>query len=134
MYRQLQRPDLTIQENAGYSLAHIQKAYNAPVKYFTAWEAWMNTDYRHSALQPFPDAYVPVWFYTTTKGIEQPLGHVMIWDPLCQKLWGTPHSGYGKQWFTRDQIENNLTRYVGWSEDINGVRVVEPRYAQQEQR
>lgn len=127
MYRQLVKPDLSVQEKAGYSLAHIQKAFGAPGTLPLAWHAWLSCEFTHNALSELPNAYVPVWFYTTDYR-DNLLGHVMIWDPVSEKFWGTPRTGYGKQWFTVESIVNAKTRYVGWSEDINGVRVVEPVY------
>lgn len=128
MYRQLVTPDLSVQEAAGHSLAHVQKAFNAPVQHFIAWNSWISCEYTHGALTELPNAYVPVWFYTTFDGDDAPLGHVMIWDPVSEKLWGTPRSGFGKNWYAMEDVVNNKTRYVGWSEDINGLRVVEPVY------
>ncbi len=128
MYRQLVKPDLSVQEKSGFSLAHIQKAYGAPVKHAFAWHSWVACEHTHNALTELPDAYVPVWFYTTIEHTDTPLGHVMIWDPVSQKIWGTPRNGYGKQWYTFEQIVNAKTRYVGWSEDLNGLRVVQPKY------
>lgn len=123
-YKQLVTPNLYIEDHDGYSLRHIQTAFKAPVKNFTAWEAWQATKYRHLEA-PLPDAYVPVWFWSHIPGYGiNPLGHVMIWDPLSQKLFGTPQGGYGRRWYDMDQIVGPNTRYVGWSEDFNGMRIV----------
>lgn len=128
MYRQLVKPDLSVQEKSGFSLAHIQKAFGAPIQHTFAWHAWLDCEHTHNALTELPSAYVPVWFYTTIERTDTPLGHVMVWDPISEKLWGTPRSGYGKQWYTFGDIVNAKTHYVGWSEDINGLRVVQPKY------
>jgi hypothetical protein len=126
-YTQLIKPRLTTQGDAGFSLEHVQSAYKAPVKFFTAWTAWENCQFTHGPLEELPNAYVPVWFYTTFKDNLTPLGHVLIWDPYSKKLWGTPRHGRGKHWFDFAEVATPWTRYVGWSEDLNGVRIVRPK-------
>ncbi len=119
-YEQLAMPNLDIEGHAGFSLAHISECFSGEKVYPCAMAAFSDTKYRHSSLDPLPDAYVPVWFSTP----EHNFGHVMIWDPNKRMLFGTPRSDYGAQYFTFENIVNAKTFYLGWSEDIAGVRVV----------
>lgn len=108
----------------GFSLRQVQDSFRAPVMHNTAWEAWEATEHKHGPEEPLPNAYVPVWFWTSAQGI-MPLGHVLIWDPDSKKLFGTPRSGCGIETYDLKQVVNEFTKYVGWSEDINGLRVAE---------
>lgn len=107
----------------GYSLRQVQDCFGTPGLHFTAWEAWQATEFKHGPAEELPNAYVPVWFWTSAQGI-MPLGHVLIWDPTIKKLFGTPRQGCGIETYDLGQVVNDFTRYVGWSEDINGQRVV----------
>jgi hypothetical protein len=54
-------------------------------------------------------------------------GHVLLWDPITHSLVGTPMQGYGQRSYTIDMVEKHSggkTQYVGWSEDLNGLRIV----------
>lgn len=131
-FTQLVEPNYYIESGSGYSLAHVQNMYGAPMKHFTSWEAWQATEFKHIN-EPFPDVKVPVWFFSNIfiDGNYRNIGHTLIWDPDKQMLIGPPKSGYGKQWYNLENVETtratgSRTILVGWSEDINGLRVVAP--------
>lgn len=126
IYKQLVQPKPQVKGDSGYSLEFAQRSFDAPVKFFTAWTAWENTHIKHSPLEKLPNAYVPVWFYTTFQNDFAPLGHVLIWSPRKQGLWGPPRYGHGRQLYRLEDVINPLTNYVGWSEDLYGHKVVEP--------
>ena len=119
-YEQLVMPNLDVEGQSGFSLAHISECFSGTKVYPCAITAYSDTKHRHGHLDPLPDAYVPVWFSTP----ESQFGHVMIWDPNKRMLFGTPRSSYGAQYFTFENIVNAKTFYLGWTEDIAGVRVV----------
>lgn len=109
---------------AGNCLRFTQSVYGAPARYETAWQAWENTELKHVTLT-MPDVSVPVWFDhwgTYSNGYGQ-YGHVVAWVP-GKGFLSSPGKGYGQQWLsTISEVEDfyNST-YVGWSEDINGLR------------
>ena len=128
-YKQLVLPNLYIEDQAGFSLRHVQSCFSASPRHAYAWDAWEATEYKHP-MEELPNAYVPVWFssvvYAYTLGTFNQ-GHVLLWDPITQSLIGTPMSGYGQRSYTIDMVEKHSggkTKYVGWSEDLNGLRIV----------
>ena len=132
-YTQLVQPNYDIESGAGYSLAHVQNMFGAPLRHHTSWEAWQATKHKHIN-EPFPDAKVPVWFFSSfmIDGNFKNVGHTLMWDPEKQMLIGPPIAGYGKRWYYLEDVtttrrSGGQTILVGWSEDINGLRVVKPK-------
>lgn len=127
-YKQLVIPNFYIEGNAGFSLQYVQDAFNAPRQHFSAWEAWEDAKYKHltqDADFAFPDAYVPVYFRSIYDGHNY--GHIGIWDPQEQAIHTTPYGGYGKIVIPVEVIEKKSggkSVCVGWSEDLNGLRIV----------
>lgn len=124
-YQQQAVPSNTHGDYAGFSLRYAQTCFGAPVKHHFAWEAWEATEFKHTTEEAFPDAFVPVWFWSSAQGI-MPLGHVLIWDPEKKKLFGPPPHGHGDFYYDLENVVGDFCKYVGWSEDINGLRVVTP--------
>lgn len=131
-YTQLTSPDTTVSDGAGWCLRFTQTVWGAPVDYDSAWEAWEATQYKHSTGEALPDdAACIVWFshYGTygTPPTYANWGHVVTWVPGTGFL-SSPGKGYGQKWFSSTtEIERYFrATYVGWSEDINGLRVIEP--------
>lgn len=106
----------------GYCLAVARSAYGVGPKANTAWNAWLATGFKH-ADRSFPQGvYFPVWFSGAGGA-----GHVVICNGT--KAWSAPitHKPYFDVWDSVAIVEAKYgVQCVGWSEDINGVRVVEP--------
>lgn len=130
-YQQLKAPNLSVSAPVGMCLNYARTAFGAPGGITYAWQAWQKTAYKH-ADQNFPGYPVPIWFSWVVNGQEE--GHVAIQMPngqIYSSPWktGTGHAVlpsiaeliriYG------DNGKHQMT-YQGWSEDINGVRVVVP--------
>jgi hypothetical protein len=112
---------------AGYCLGLVQRVYGAPGLHNTAWEAWEATQLKHLD-QNLPPVSVPVWFdhWGTYDGVYGRFGHVVAWVP-GRGFLSSPGSGVGQKWLnTIKEIERfyNCT-YVGWSEDVNSLQVVQ---------
>lgn len=109
----------------GWCLAYGENLFRTPHLYNTAWEAWTKTRFKHTDPH-MPNAPVPVWFSYFSGGVNY--GHVVGWVPgkgFFSSPWqrGTTHAVLG----TIAQIERIYgVKYVGWSEDIAGVRVAAP--------
>lgn len=129
---QLVQPNTNVTDGAGWCLRFTQTVWGAPVRYNSAWDAWEATEYKHGTGEALPeDAACIVWFshYGTygTPPTYANWGHVVSWIP-GQGFLSSPGQGYGQQWFnSTTEIERYFrASYVGWSEDLNGLRVVEP--------
>lgn len=132
MYVQLVEPNTGVEDYAGFCLRFTQSVFGAPAKYRSAWDAWKAATGKHEN-RLFPDAAVPVWFSHFGSYGEPPIydnwGHVVAWIPgrgfLSSPLGklGT----YGQSWFgTLEEVERAFNaKFVGWSENINGLQVVE---------
>lgn len=119
-YTQLKQPNLNIVGQDGYCLVYVREVFGVPAKYNTASDAWHNAQYQHTGYPPTGIA-VPIWFSWETDG------HVAVWDN------GTIYSttAHGDKTFSSiqelvDFIQEGIV-YLGWSEDINAVRVVQPQ-------
>lgn len=130
MSTQLVQPNTNTKDTAGFCLRFVQSVYGAPAKYRSAWESWNATSIKHPNTEPIPDVSVPVWFshfgtYGNPPSYEN-WGHVVAWIPGRGYL-SSPGTGYGQEWFDNiAAIEARFNaKYVGWSEDINGLRVAE---------
>lgn len=133
MFTQLVTPNLdpTINENGvltdwlGWCLAYAKNAYSAfgPTG-MTAWEAWTNTQFKHTEEVP-TNVYIPIWF----SGYNG-MGHVSILykrDDGQIQIWSSPisHKPYADVWGSIGEVERRYgVTYVGWSEDIAGVQVI----------
>lgn len=130
--KQLVNPDTSVENYAGMCLAFAQSVYGAPIRYRSAWEAWEATQYKHE--DDLPDVSVPVWFSHYGTYGKPPTydnwGHVVAYVPGSGFLsspvgkLGT----YGQSWLgSISEVERTFNaKYVGWTEDINGLRVAEP--------
>lgn len=126
-------PRLGTEDDPGMCLRFSQSFFGAPVRYRSAWEAWQNQTYRHPVTDPLPNVPVLLWYsHWGTYG-----------DPLSYENWGhvtpyvpgdaiysspdNPWAGWSQSRFsTIAEVERAFNcKYVGWSEDINGLRVAE---------
>jgi hypothetical protein len=131
MNSQLVTPNTSVTDGTGWCLRFTQKVWGAPARYESAWKAWEATQLKHSTAENIPtDVGVVVWFshYGTygENGNEYygNWGHVVSWIPGRGYL-SSPTNGVGQKWLSSIQeVERAYSsKYVGWSEDINGVRV-----------
>jgi hypothetical protein len=106
------------------------RAFNVPNKYEFAWQAWSNARYKHGPTEPLPEVAVPVWFEWTgsVDNMWANWGHVAVWFPGRGVLSSPFSINQKQQWFDTPQkliayLGNGS--YVGWSEDINDVRVAD---------
>lgn len=130
---QLVTPNAGVEDYAGFCLRFTQSVFGAPAQHNSAWEAWEATQYKHSVAEPLPDVAVILWMEHYGSYGEPPVyenwGHVVTFIP-GQGFLSSPVGAlgtYGQSWFaTIEQVEQTFNaKYVGWSEDINGLRVAE---------
>lgn len=134
MNTQLVSPNPDTQDYAGFCLRFTQTVWGAPAQYNSAWDAWNATQYKHSVSEPVPnDVGTIQWFEHYGSYGEPPTyanwGHVVSFIPGRGYL-SSPAAKlgtYGQSWFaTIEEVERAFNaKYVGWSEDINGLRVAE---------
>jgi hypothetical protein len=126
---------LSTRDTPGSCLRFVQSAFGAPAKHFDAKEAWEATEFKH-ADRDLPNVSCPVWFTWsgTVNGRFHDYGHVAVWSPESGKFLSSPlwwAAGVNSQWvdsledFTR--ILGPSCKYLGWSEDLNGLRIVAPQ-------
>lgn len=132
MAKQLVSPNVEISEAAGMCLQYARRVFSAPVVEATAWEGWTRSKYRHENRE-FPSGLaVPVWFdwWGQLPGDEQKFqyGHAAV-RLSDGSVWSSPLSGKGRARFgSVDELTRAFgggMKYVGWSEDISEVKVVE---------
>lgn len=131
-YKQLRHPNLQQTDLTGYCLRFTRNAFGIGSKYEYAWLNWQSSKTRHT--DALPNVAVPVWFTWTgtIDGIHRNWGDVAIWVP-GRGVFGTPLKGGGNsnRWDASVQARaaaiGGGAQYVGWTEDINDVKVVEPQ-------
>lgn len=128
-FKQLVTPNLNQTGKAGYCLRFVGDSFVIkPRPYKTALDAWHGAVSKHQ--DTLPNVCVPVFFSWrgTIDGVTADYGDVAIYVPGAG-VFGTPLSGTGNRWDTNVQGRANAigggAKYLGWSEDINGVRLVE---------
>jgi len=129
-YRQLVTPNPDIPCQPGWCLQYVRQAFGAPIVEPTATAGWANADYKHTDWD-FPDCWVPVWF--AVRGV--PEGHVALRAP-DGSIYSTTHPTSTTPTHhpdMRDLFDAYATyyplTYLGWSEDISNVRIIEPALA-----
>jgi len=124
---QLVQPNTAVKDGAGWCLRFTQSVWGAPVKYASAWDAWNATQHKHTD-RVMPNDSVIVWFshYGSygTPAVYANWGHVVSYI-VGKGFLSSPTNGFGQQWFaTIEQVERAFNaKFVGCSEDINGLRV-----------
>jgi hypothetical protein len=125
-WQQLVQPSI-VSDNAGMCLRFVQSVYGAPVKYASAWDAWNATTLKHLD-RDLPPVSVPLWFshYGTYGGVYANWGHVVAYFPERGQFLSSPPNGYGNTWLNSIEAVERMfnSRYVGWSEDLNGLQLV----------
>lgn len=140
-YRTLVTPNYGHHEYAGNCLPMAQKAVGAPGGPHSATVAANATRYQHHD-RAFPgDAPAVVWLshwgsytdYRDGRVKYEDWGHVVFWEPTAfgkaGGFFSSRRSGFGAgEWFrTIADVEHAFgSTYRFWSEDINGIRVIQP--------
>lgn len=128
-YRQLLPANPNTQDIAGSCLSFSSHAFGVADKFSCAWDAWMDS-IQHGD-RDFPEGVAhPCWFehwgsYGTDSEYKN-WGHVVV-RMTDGRFMSSPGSGYGQAWFnTIEQVESYFNcKFVGWSEDINSVKVIQ---------
>ncbi len=122
--QQLVQPNLTIVGKPGYCLAYTEDVYGTPHLYANATEGWQQAQFKHTD-QPPAGLSVPLWF-----SFDDPDGHVCVW--ANNQVYST--TAQGMKTFANVQALLNYMNngtvnehmvYLGWSEDLATVRIVE---------
>lgn len=132
MWKQLVAPNPNIWCRPGWCLEYVRSSFGLPIVEPSATKGWENAEFKHEDYD-FPEGvWVPLWFSIDTI----PEGHVVLRAP-DGRIYSTStnaNSAYVHPnlehliWFYGPRVEPQyqLTlRYLGWSEDISNVRVVE---------
>jgi hypothetical protein len=127
-WKQLIKPNIKINETAGWCLQYARRVFGRPAVEPTAWAAWQASKFKHQD-RKFPSGVaVPVWFnwWGDVGSGRYQYGHVAVRMP-DGKVWSSPLTGNGRAWFNSvDDLVRAFgggMKYVGWSEDISGARV-----------
>lgn len=129
---QLIQPDLTVVAPAGMCLNYAQKVYHVPHKYDSAWANWEASPTKHTDAIP-TDVAVPCWFSYSARiaGIYKNWGHVVVSVP-GKGFYSSPYAdriGFDVlksiAEIERKYSIGGTVKYVGWTEDIADVKVVE---------
>lgn len=121
-WKQLITPQLPGTGQVGFCLRYARERYGIGAKYLVAWNAWSGAQFKH-ADRNFPPVSVPLWFKYPLPNSSP--GHVVIRTP-DGKLYSSPYKSTQSYYVfpSIEAVESTLgAGYVGWSEDINGVRV-----------
>lgn len=121
-YTQLKSPNLNIVGAEGLCLVYVREVFGVAAKYPTAEAGWDNADYKHIGETPPPDVAAPVWFNWESSG------HVAVSVP-GKGIYSTTAQGDKVFGNVQECAEYVGATYLGWSEDVNGVRVCEPSAA-----
>lgn len=133
-YKQILYPNAQASCRSGWCLEYVQNTFGVPKVGDSASDYWYNhSNYKH-ADKNFPaNCYVPIWF--STKNLE--FGHVAL---LCPdgKVWSAS-DGTGNGEYISPRLHTSIDdlirfystgsyplTYLGWTEDVGGVKVVSP--------
>lgn len=130
-------------DGLGWCLRHAQSVFGAPVAFDSAREAWDGQKGRHPGEAPPAGRQVTIWFdHTGTYGtppVRKNWGHActslgdgrVLTSPLRYDQLGADGKGvatYPSMLAMMRDLGGN-PRYLGWSEYLNGRRIVEPKKA-----
>lgn len=130
-WKQIKGANLNQTDYPGWCLRFTRNVFGIPSRWDYATQAWNASPTQHT--DALPDAIVPVWFYWygTVDGLGTGnWGDVAVWVP-GKGVFGTPLKGGGNsnRWWptveARAAAIGGQARYLGWTEDLNGVRIVE---------
>lgn len=122
----------------GWCLDYVQRGYGigggASTGGVSAWDSWTRIcKYRHFDKNFPPDTIIPIWFSGTWNGNYY--GHVAAINTSTGEVYTSPYyrtKGY-EVYSSIDALMKVFKNampdmtYVGWSEDIAGVKVIEKK-------
>lgn len=111
-----------------WCLATVETAFGTPRLYPTAWAAWEAATIKHQD-QNWPiGVYFPIWF--SGAGGDGHVAFAYVNSNGSMGIWTSPYehvpyfyTGYGSVAALADGYH---VTYVGWSEDLSGIRLIEP--------
>lgn len=124
---QLVTPNPNIPCIPGWCLQYVRQAFGAPVVEPTATAGWNNAKFKHRDWNFPAGMWVPVWFELAT----EPAGHVALLAPngavysTTSPFSNLPTIHPNMAHLIAAYAPYNPLTYLGWSEDISGVRVVQ---------
>jgi hypothetical protein len=135
-WKQLRAPDVHKPCIPGYCLTYVQDVFGVPAKEPSALADWNNNTYNH-ANSNFPDGVaVPIWF-SGKHGVLKQFGHVAVRMP-DGSVWSCSHptSNEPMHFDSIDSLNQYYSYqliYLGWTEDVEDVRVIEKGEAMTDQ-
>ncbi len=143
-YVGLVKPRTNVTDTPGMCLRYVQKVFGAPAQHRSAWHAWKAQKHRHGPDEPLPNVPVVLWFahwgnyddglgpYDDGEGGNN-WGHTTALVP-GDAIYSSPADPRAGASYDRyqsyQQVERAFNaRYVGWSEDLNGLRIAKPATA-----
>jgi len=115
----------TITNWSGWCLLHVQSVFGVGWSGSSAWDAWQNrVNHRHTDRNIPSGVYVPIWFDGYDGGKR--LGHAAIYHD--GRIYTSPYFPAARTvaFNSIEEVERIYgMKYVGWSEDIAGVKVIE---------
>lgn len=132
-YIQLVSPNLSVSGRSGYCLEMQENVWGALHQYDYAEQAWNSSSADNHPLEPPPNVCVPLyWTYFDTADNAE-YGHVATWVPGRGVFSSTFNTAIGSEWYPSVQamtdrinkIPRANGRYLGWSEVISNVRVIQ---------
>ena len=131
-YTALVSPRKWVTDGPGWCLRYAQSFFGAPAFNPSAWSAWNYATHKHGPNEPLPDVPCLLWFsHWGTYGSPayyDNWGHVTPYVP-GDAIYSSPAGSYWgfDRYSTIAEVERVYnSKYVGWSEDINGLRVCQP--------
>lgn len=113
----------------GMCAATVRSAFNAPVAGLTAWQNWESyTHFKHADRDWPVGVYFPIYFSGYNGEGHEAIAFVNSTGSM--NIWTSPwqhNHPFFDNYVSVDVLAKaygNLT-YVGWSEDVNGMRVIE---------
>lgn len=127
MWEQAKKPNLNVKTSLGMCLKYVQDAYGSGWAGSYALQGWNDlVKFKHRDRNIPSGVYVPIWFEGYWNGVNY--GHVAIYKDGI--VYSSPYTNKT----THDQLGNIATveriygmKYIGWSEDIGGTRVIKER-------
>ncbi|NIL77101.1 hypothetical protein [Rhodococcus sp. B10] len=127
---QVKQPNLNVLAELGMCLAYVQKAFGLGWTGDYALDGWNRNKTNHADRNIPSGVYVPVWFDGYWTGVRY--GHVVVYkDGICYSSPWTQDSAARNVHDTLGSIADveriyRMT-YLGWSEDMNGQRVIKKK-------
>ena len=111
--------------NAGtklyWCLRNVRMGYGIAPKYADAWQAWQNSPQRTGAIPKGVNVPVYFSFKYTIDGIYKNWGHIAV-RLADGRVWTDGRYYSSVQSLVNNYLSNG--KYVGWSEEVNGVQVI----------